>query len=59
MPTLVEEADNHGRLLHRLNDGVEQHTIEAGVLKLDTLLVVLDEGVHGGPPSDGYGQFPS
>ena len=59
MPTLVEEADDHSRLLHRLNDGVEQHTLEARVLKPNTLAVVLDERVHGGPPSDGYGQFPS
>jgi hypothetical protein len=40
------------RILHRLNDGVEQHTIEARVLKADALLVVLDEPVHGGPPHD-------
>jgi len=33
-----------------LNDGVEQHTIEARVLKPDALAVVLDERVHGGPP---------
>jgi hypothetical protein len=38
-------------MLHRLNDGVEQHTIEARVLKADALLVVLDERVHGGSPS--------
>src|SRR5713226_9374160 len=58
LPTLVEEADNHGRLLHRLNDGVEQHTIEARVLKADALLVVLDERVHGGPPEDGSRTIP-
>src|SRR5713226_7783069 len=57
MPTLVEEADDHGWLLHRLNDGVEQHTIEARVLKPDALLVVLDERVHGGPPSMGCRNF--
>jgi hypothetical protein len=33
-----------------LNDRVEQHTIEARVLKPDALLVVLDERVHGGSP---------
>jgi hypothetical protein len=48
---LVQEADDHARLLHRLHDGVEQHTIEARVLKPDALLVVLDERVHGGLPS--------
>jgi len=52
LPTLVEEADDHPWLLHRLNDGVEQHTIEARVLKADAPLVVLDERVHGGPPDD-------
>jgi hypothetical protein len=53
VPVRVEEAHDHGRLLHRLNDGVQQHTIEARVLKADALLVVLDERVHGGPPLDG------
>jgi hypothetical protein len=42
-------SPDSGRLLHGLNDGVEQHTIEARVLKADALLVVLDERVHGGP----------
>ena len=48
LPPLV--VDDSGRLLHGLNDRVEQHTIEARVLKADALLVVLDERVHGGPP---------
>jgi hypothetical protein len=59
VPVLVEEAHDHGRLLHRLNDGVQQHTIEARVLKADALLVVLDERVHGGPPYVWVGHFPS
>src|SRR6266849_5196373 len=50
LPALVEEADDHRWLLHRLNNRVEQHTIEARVLKPDALAVVLDERVHGGPP---------
>jgi hypothetical protein len=49
---LVEEANDHRRLLHGLNDSVEQHTIETRVLKADALLVVLDERVHGGPLID-------
>src|SRR5207245_11447830 len=50
LPALVQEADDHGRLLHRLHDRVEQHTIEARVLEPNTVSVVLDERVHGGPP---------
>ena len=50
MDRFVQEADDSGRLLHGLNEGVEQHTIEARVLKANALLVVLDERVHGGPP---------
>jgi hypothetical protein len=46
---LVEIADVQRRPLHRLNDSIQQHTIEARVLKADALLVVLDERVHGGP----------
>jgi hypothetical protein len=43
-----------------LSDGVEQHTIEARVLKADAPLMVLDEGVHGGPLLDGVSNnFPS
>src|SRR5262249_10143401 len=59
LPALVEEADDHRRLLHGLNDGVEQHTIEARVLKADALLVVLDERVHGGPPDRWLWTLPS
>src|SRR5205823_10330788 len=33
LTAFVQEADDSGRLLHGLNDGVEQHTIEARVLK--------------------------
>ena len=59
VPALVEEAHDHGRLLHGLNDGAEQHTIEARVLKADALRVVLDERVHGGPLIDKVsGQHP-
>jgi hypothetical protein len=47
---LSRKAEDHRRLLHGLNDSVEQHTIEARVLKADALLVVLDKRVHGGPP---------
>ncbi len=50
LTALVEEANDHRWLLHRLNNRVEQHTIEARVLKPDALAVVLDERVHGGPP---------
>jgi hypothetical protein len=50
---LIEEADDQCRPLHRLNDSVEQHTIEARVLQPDALAVVLDDRVHGGPPDVG------
>jgi len=53
--TLVQKADDHRRPLHRLNDGVQEHTIEARVLKLDAVQVVLDERIHGGPPYDRFG----
>ena len=33
-------------------DRVQQHTIKTRVLKPNTLAVVLDERVHGGPPDD-------
>ncbi len=59
LTALVQKTDDHGRLLHRLNDGIEQHTIEARVLKADAPLVVLDERVRGGTPYEWVGQFPS
>jgi hypothetical protein len=47
---LIQEPDDHRRLLHGLHHGIEPHTIEARVLEPKTLSVVLDERVHGGPP---------
>jgi hypothetical protein len=37
-------------VLQHLADAVEEDAIEAGDVEADGLLVVLDEGVHGGPP---------
>ena len=34
--------------------GVEEDAIEAGVIEADSLLMVLEEGVHGGPPEMGW-----
>src|SRR5512135_2538719 len=48
-PFLLEVADDRGRVLQNLDDGVEKDAIKAGVVEADGLLMVLDEGVHGGP----------
>jgi len=50
VPALVEVTDEGCRPLHRLNNSVQQHTIEARVLKPDAVPVVLNKRVHGGPP---------
>ena len=47
---LLEEADDAGGVLEDLDDAVEEDAVEAGVVEADGRLVVLDEGVHGGPP---------
>src|SRR5512133_1061419 len=47
---LREEADDAGGVLQDLDDAVEEDAVEAGVVEADGLLVMLDEGVHGGPP---------
>ena len=47
---LLEEADDAGGVLQDLDDAVEKDAVEAGVVEADGRLVVLDEGVHGGPP---------
>ncbi len=54
----MQKADDHGRPLHRLNDSVEQHPIEARVLKPNALAVVLDERVHGPFNSGSRGRAP-
>jgi hypothetical protein len=50
LPLLLEEADDAGRILQDLDDAIEQDAIEARVVEADGLLVMRDEGVHGGPP---------
>jgi hypothetical protein len=47
---LLEEADDAGGVLQDLDDAIEEDAVEAGVVEADGLLMVLDEGVHGGPP---------
>ena len=47
---LLEEADDAGGVLEDLDDAVEEDAIEARVVEGDGLLMVLEEGVHGGPP---------
>src|SRR5262249_59193395 len=57
-PFLLEEADDRGRILQDLDDGVEKDAIKAGVVEADGLLMVLDEGVHGEPPELGWATPP-
>jgi hypothetical protein len=47
---LLEEADDARGVLQDLDHAVEEDAVEAGVAEADGGLVVLDEGVHGGPP---------
>src|SRR5512135_2838461 len=47
---LLEEADDTRGVLQDLDDVIEEDAIEAGVIEADGLLMVLDEGVPGGPP---------
>jgi hypothetical protein len=47
---ILEKANDTRGILQDLDDGVEEDAIEAGVIEADDLLMVLDEGVHGGPP---------
>ena len=55
---LLEEADDAGGVLEDLDDAVEKDAVEAGVVEADSRLVVLDEGVHGGPPDQGWASPP-
>src|SRR2546422_1822823 len=43
----IEETEHALGLLERLNQAVEQKPVETPVPKLDAILVMLDEGVHG------------
>src|SRR5215831_6093249 len=47
----VEETEHTLRLLERLDQAVEQQPIKTPIAELDTLLVVLHEGVHSAPLS--------
>jgi hypothetical protein len=47
----IEETEHTLRLLERLDQAVEQQPIKTPIAELDTLLVVLDEGVHSAPLS--------
>jgi hypothetical protein len=47
---LLEESDDTGGVLQDLDDAVEEDAVEARVIEADGRLMVLDEGVHGGPP---------
>ena len=47
---LIEEADDTGGVLQDLDDAVEKDAIEAGVIKTDSRPMVLEKGVHNGPP---------
>jgi hypothetical protein len=40
LPLVFEEADNAGRILKHLNDGIEENTIKAGVAETDAVLMV-------------------
>ena len=46
----VEEPDDALRLLERLNEPIDQDPIEAPIPETNAILVMLVEGVHGGPP---------
>jgi hypothetical protein len=43
----VEETQHAFGLLERLDQAIEQQPIKTPVAKLDAMLVMLDEGVHG------------
>src|SRR5512140_2211238 len=47
---ILEEIHNPHRFVERLDRGIDQDTIEAAVMKTDVILMMLVEGVHGGPP---------
>jgi hypothetical protein len=49
-PVGVEKADNPFGLLKRLDQAIEQDTIEAAIPKPDAVLMMFVEGVHGGLP---------
>jgi hypothetical protein len=46
----VKEPDDALRLLERLDEPVDQDPIEAPIPETNAILVMLVEGVHGGPP---------
>src|SRR5205814_2449333 len=48
-PVGVEKADYPFGLLKRLDQAVEQDTVEAAIAKADAVPVMFVEGVHGGP----------
>jgi hypothetical protein len=48
-PVGVEKADHPLGLLKRLDQAVEQDTVEAAIAKADAVPVMFVEGVHGRP----------
>src|SRR5262245_38313907 len=50
----VEETEHALRLLERLDQSIEQKSIEASIGELNAILVVLEKGVHGNLPGVRY-----
>jgi hypothetical protein len=48
LPVGIEETQHALGLLKGLDQSVQQNPIETSIAKLDAILVVFDEGVHGG-----------
>jgi hypothetical protein len=48
----IEKPDHSLGLLKRLDQSVEQNSVEAAIVKTNAILVVLVEGVHGKAPAE-------